>query len=57
MLLTLIVGLIVVGVLLWALKAIPMDATIQRVLHTVIIVAVVLWVLQLVLPSLRVWVR
>ena len=39
--------LIVVGVLLWlALKYIPMDATIQKILKAVVVIAVVIWLLR-----------
>ena len=42
-LLVLVVTLVVVGVLLWAVQAIPMDAAIRNILRVVVIVAVVLW--------------
>jgi low temperature requirement protein LtrA len=52
-LINLIVVLIVVGLLLWAVQyAIPMDATIKRIITVVVIVAVCLWLLGLFFPGL-----
>jgi uncharacterized protein (DUF983 family) len=46
-LVSLIVGLVVVGLVLWVLSQIPMDATIARIIRVVIIVCVVLWLLSI----------
>ena len=46
-LITLVVVLIVVGVLLWLVNAyIPMDRKIKYILNVVVIIAVVIWLLQ-----------
>jgi hypothetical protein len=46
-LIQLVISLIVVGVLLWAVNAyIPMDGKIKQILNIVVVVAVVLWLLQ-----------
>lgn len=45
-LLSLVLVLIVVGVLLWATNAIPMDARIRNVLRVVVVVFVVLWLVS-----------
>ena len=46
-LLTIVLTLIVVGVLLWLLEQyIPMDPTLKRIIHIVVIICVVLWLLQ-----------
>jgi len=43
----LVVVLIVVGVLLWAVNNyIPMDGKIKQILNIVVVIAVVLWLLQ-----------
>lgn len=45
-LMSLIVGLIVIGVLLWLVNTyIPMDATIKKILNVVVIFVLVLWLL------------
>lgn len=54
----LLVVLIVVGLLLWAVGQIPMDATIKRIITVVVIVFVCLWLLQALgllgpMPDLR----
>lgn len=41
-----LVMLVVVGVLLWAVSLIPMDATIHLILRAVVVIAVILWLLQ-----------
>jgi hypothetical protein len=41
--LELIFTLIVLGVLLWALEQLPLDATVKRVIRVVVIVLIVLW--------------
>jgi hypothetical protein len=46
-LVTVVVVLIVVGVLLWLVNAyIPMDSKIKAILNAVVVIAVVLWLLQ-----------
>lgn len=45
-LLSLIVTLIIVGLLLWAVGQLPIDATIQRLIRVVVIVIVVLWLVS-----------
>ena len=46
-LISIIIGLVVVGVLLWLVNAyIPMDAKIKNILNGVVVVIVVLWLLQ-----------
>lgn len=46
-LISLVIVLIVVGVLLWLVNTyIPMDAKIKQVLNAVVIIAVVIWLLQ-----------
>lgn len=47
--------LIVVGLALWAIGAIPMDGTIKRIIRVIVIVVVVLWLLSVfgIMPNLR----
>ena len=46
-LITLVVVLIVVGVLLWLVNTyIPMDGKIKSILNAVVVIAVVIWLLQ-----------
>ena len=45
-LITIIVALILVGVALYLIELIPMDATIKRIIYIIVIVVVVLWLLQ-----------
>jgi hypothetical protein len=46
-LIALVVTLAVVGVLLWLLeKYVPMDAGFKKIIHIVVIVAVILWLLS-----------
>jgi len=45
---SLIVVLIVVGVLLWLVNSyIPMDGKIKSILNAVVVIAVVIWLLQM----------
>lgn len=57
-LIQLAIMLIVVGVLLWAVNTyIPMDASIKQILNVVVVIAVVLFILNLffpILPHIRV---
>ena len=47
-LVTLVVVLIVVGVLLWLVNTyIPMDGKIKNILNAVVVIAVVIWLLQI----------
>jgi hypothetical protein len=43
----LVVALVIVGLLLWVIEQIPMDATIARIIRVVVIVAVCIWLLML----------
>ena len=45
-LLSIIIVLIVIGVLLWLVKLIPMQGTIKSILNAVVVIAVVLWLLN-----------
>lgn len=47
-LLSFLLVLIAIGVVLWLINTyIPMDANIKRILNVVVIIAVILWVLEL----------
>lgn len=48
-LIPIVVTLIVVGVLLWLVGMIPMDATILKVIRILVIICVVLWILSIFL--------
>jgi hypothetical protein len=46
-LIQLVIGLVVVGVLLWAINAyIPMDGSIKKILNGVVVFAVILYLLS-----------
>ncbi len=48
MLIQIIVALAIVGLLLWVIQQIPMDATIAKIIRVVVVVFVSLWLLSLV---------
>jgi hypothetical protein len=48
-LIQIVVVLLVVGLILWAVTQIPMDATIARIIRVVVIVCVVIWLLYVLL--------
>lgn len=48
-LISIIVGLIIVGLLLYLVSVIPMDATIKQIIHVVLIVFVCLWLISILL--------
>ncbi len=50
-LVSIIIGLVVVGLILWVIEQIPMDATILKIIRVVVIVVVVLYLLSLVSGS------
>jgi low temperature requirement protein LtrA len=57
-LLSLVVTLIVVGLLLYVVEALlPIDATIKRIIHIVVIVVVLLWLLSIFVPGLDIPLR
>ena len=47
MLIQIVVALVIVGLVLWVVQQIPMDAVIARIIRVVVIVFVVLWLLSL----------
>jgi type IV secretory pathway TrbL component len=44
-LIEIVIGLVIVGLVLWAVQQIPMDPAIARMIRVVVIVGVVLWLL------------
>ncbi len=46
-----VVALVIVGLILWIIEQIPMDATIARILRVVVIVVVCLWLLSLLVGA------
>ena len=53
-LIEIVIVLVIVGLALWVLQQIPMDATIARIIRVVIIVVVCIWLLYVLvgfLPS------
>jgi hypothetical protein len=44
-----VVVLIIVGLILWVITQIPMDATIARIIRVVVIVCVCIWLLYVLL--------
>ena len=57
-LLSLVVALIVIGLLLWVVESLlPIDPTIKRIIHVVVILFVVLWLLSLFFPALDIPLR
>lgn len=51
MIITLIITLIIAGLLLWVIDQLPLDATIKRIIHVVVIVAVIIWLLSVFFPG------
>ena len=47
-LISLVVTLAVVGLLLWGIGQFPIDATIMKIIRVVVIVAVCLWLLDMI---------
>lgn len=45
-LISIIVTLIVIGLLLYLIGLIPMDATIKQIIRVVVIIAVIIWLLE-----------
>lgn len=50
-LITLIIYLVLIGVVLYLVGLIPMDATIRRIIQIIVIVAVLLWLVTAFLPA------
>ena len=58
-LISLIIALIIIGLLLYVVETLlPIDPTIKRVIHVVIIVVVILWLVRVLLgggvPAIRI---
>lgn len=51
-LIEIVIVLVIVGLILWVVQQIPMDATIARIIRVVVIVAVCLWLLSLLVAYL-----
>lgn len=52
-LIEIIVALVIVGLVLWVVQQIPMDAAIARIIRVVVIVFVCIWLLTLLVPMLQ----
>ena len=46
MLISVIVTLVIVGLLLYLVDLIPMDRTIKQIIRLIVIIAVIIWLLQ-----------
>lgn len=55
LLVEIIIALVIIGLVLWVIQQIPMDATIARIIRVVVVVAVVVWLLTLLVPLLGTW--
>jgi hypothetical protein len=51
-LIEIIIVLVVIGLAMWILQQIPMDATIARIIRVVLIVAVAIWLLYILVGLL-----
>lgn len=51
-LIEIIIVLVIVGLALWVIQQIPMDAAIARIIRVVVIVCVVLWLLYILVGFL-----
>jgi hypothetical protein len=49
MLMSIIVALVLAGLILWAITQFPLDATIVKLIRVVVVVAVVLWLLNVLM--------
>lgn len=55
-LITLVLVLVIVGLLMYVVDTLlPIDARIKKVIHVILILAVVLWIVQAFLPALVWW--
>jgi hypothetical protein len=45
LLIQLLIGLLIIGVILWGIRQFPMDPTIARLINVVVIVIVVIWLI------------
>lgn len=55
-LITIVIGLVIIGLVLYGIGFLPIDPKIKSIIHAVIIVAVVLWLLLFLLrmaPSFK----
>jgi hypothetical protein len=53
LLITIVVVLLVVGILLWGLNALPgVDPTIKQIIRVVVIVIALLWIVARVFPAI-----
>jgi hypothetical protein len=53
LLITIVVVLLVVGILLWGLNALPgIDPTIKQIIRVVVIVIALLWIVARVFPAI-----
>jgi hypothetical protein len=46
-LISLLIWLIILGLVLYLINTLPIDATLKRIIHIVVVVIVVLWLLQM----------
>jgi len=54
LLITLVVTLLIVGLLLWAVDAMPwINAQVKTMIHILVIVFAVLYVIQMIFPAIR----
>lgn len=53
MLISIVITLIIIGLLLWLVQQLPLDATIMMIIRVVIIIFAIIWLLQFLPGGLR----
>ena len=48
MLISIIVSLVILGLLLWLVDMLPIDGRIKTIINVVVIIAIIIWLLQIV---------
>ena len=51
-LIEIVIALAIVGLILWVISQVPMDATIAKIIRVIVIVFVCIWLLSVLVPML-----
>jgi hypothetical protein len=51
-LIQIVIALAIVGLILWVISQVPMDATIAKIIRVIVIVFVCIWLLSVLVPML-----
>jgi hypothetical protein len=49
-LISVVIGLVIIGLILWLVGMLPIDAKIKQIINVIVVVFIVIWLITMLLP-------